>query len=132
MKNKVNERTIALLFALVILITIAAAGAAFIVTAGLMPAVLMPAVNLGLVVAILINGLSSAALWFYGRAHIAMTKDLKKVWDMASGALLSVLWDVLALGLALFTVTVTPGLYLWLGVALIADGVIDVIVHYKR
>lgn len=128
---KFKERTIALVYALVVLITLGAALTAFCIATDSIPKTLLPAANQSIVVAIALNGFFSAGVWFYWRAHIAIGTDLKRVWDLASLAILSVLLDVGALVLAL-TAAVTSGLYLWLGIALVVDAVIDVIVHYKR
>jgi hypothetical protein len=131
MTPQVKERIVALVFALVIVISVLCAVVAFALVANVVPEQLKQVANIFVFGGIILNALFSAFMWVHLRGGIVAGADAKKAYDLASLAAVSVFWDVLAMLFALMG-SASPVLYAGLGIALTVDTISDVFTHIKR
>lgn len=127
--SKAKDRTFSLGSALVFLITLGG-GAIALVNAF----VKNPDIKLGLDITILgivaINLVLSVIVLIWRSKHTG-TATNEQIWWRACLTMMSVVWDLMALLLAILVFN-GLGLYIYLCVVLVTDAVIDIIVHYQR
>ena len=83
-----------------------------------------------IILIVLVNGVASLAVVLYVRRHLA-GMDPMRAFTLGFVGLASIAWDVVALGILLFTKG-NPGLYLYAGIVMIVDLATDVYVEHLR
>lgn len=129
--GKTAERFLALGFALIIIVTILGSVTSFMLSASVFSESLIPAATALVIICIVSNALSSLAVWIYGLVNLGKMVS-KKAYALSGLAAINVFWDVAAILLAFFAFTVTPMLFVYLGITLVVDVLSDGTVHFLR
>lgn len=127
-RNK--ERWIALVTATVLLLTVVGALLSFAQASNAVVADLRDGVDFAIFCIVVVNVILSVFVFFYARAKLT-NMEPKKAYMYGAGTSLSATWDVVALVLALIAFA-SPGIYVYLGIVLLVDAIIDIVVHFKR
>lgn len=127
--SKVVARFLALGTALVLLITLAGAIASFINVSVIVTAV-KQSIATAIIAVVGTNFALSVFVWIWRGTHNVATTNNRTYWT-ASLITLSFVWDFVALTLAIFAFN-GAGVYVYLGIVLIVDVIIDTIIHFKR
>ena len=127
--KKITERFIALGTALVLIATLGGGIASFI-NASITETVIRKSIITGIIAIVGINFTLSLFVWIWKGVRGAASTNSRTYWT-ASLTTLSFVWDLVALVLAIFAFS-GVGVFIYLGIVLIVDAIIDGIVHFVR
>lgn len=127
--SKMTERFLALGTALVLIATFGGGIAAFICVSITNTAIKQSIIT-GIITVVGINFALSLFVWIWKGVRGAASTNSRTYWT-ASLTTLSFVWDLVALILAIFAFS-GAGVFIYLGIVLIVDAIIDGIVHFVR
>ena len=129
-QEKRKERFVALATALVLLLTAIGAVLSFAQAAEAFQPEMRKGVNVTILVIVVLNTVLSVYVFIHGKKLVSSLAP-EKAYLYGGGASLSATWDVVAMALAIFALA-SPAIYLYLGIVLTIDVVIDNLVDFKR